>query len=370
MRGMYRKTNLLTGVAILLGCSLGLAAQQPPPPKGLVIEQIIARVNDDIITSHQLKQAQASLLSEIKRDCNGCSPAQIQTEYAKQESDVLRDLIDQSLMVQRAKDEGINVDIDVVKQLDEIRLQYKLDSMDALRRAVEASGLNWDDYKDSIKKHLLTQKLIQRDVGGTIQIDHEAVQKYYDSHKNEFNRPETVVLREIFLPTKGKTPAEIAQIKKQMENIRQRVENGDDFGQLAKLYSKGPTADQNGELGAYTRGQLAKPIEDAVFKLQHNQMTPVLERPGGFELFQVEQHYQAGIQPLDAVENEIENKIYMKKIGPALRQYLTELRKESYIRVKPGYTDTAAVAETQIEEVAPGTEGKKEKKEKKKKGRG
>ena len=365
MRGMYRKTNFLTGVAILLGCSLGLAAQQPPPPKGLVIEQIIARVNDDIITSSQYKQAEESLRTEVKRDCSGCTPAKINAEYTEEQKNVLRDLIDQSLLVQRAKDEGINVDIDVVKKLDEIRQQYKLESMDALRRAVEASGLNWDDYKDSIKKSLLTQKLIRQDVGGTIQIDHETVLKYYNAHKNEFDRPETVVIREIFLPTKGKTPAEIAQIKKQMQNIRQRVENGDDFGQLAKLYSKGPTAGQGGELGAYTRGQLAKPIDEAVFKLQHNQMTPVIERPGGVELFQVEQHYQAGIQPMDAVENEIENKIYMKKIGPALRKYLAQLRKESYILVKPGYADTAAVAETPIEEVAPGAD----KKGKKKKGR-
>lgn len=367
MPGMYRKTNLLAGVAILLGCTLGLAAQQPPPPKGLVVERIIARVNDDIITTYQYKQAEEALRVEVKRDCGGCTPAKINAEYAKQHKNVLRDLIDQSLMVQRAKDEGVNVDIDVVKKLDETRQLYKLESMDALRRAVEASGLNWDEYKDSIKKNLLIHKLIQRDVGGTIQIDHQAIQKYYDAHKSEFNRPETVVLREIFLPTKGKTPAQIAQIKKQMENIRKRVENGDDFGQLAKLYSKGPTAQQNGEMGAYTRGQLAKPIEDAVFKLQHNQMTPVIERPSGFDLFQVERHFQAGLQPLDAVETEIENKIYLTRINAALRDFLTQLRKQSYIRVRPGYTDTAAVAETPIEEVAPGSEGKKGKK---KKGRG
>ena len=367
MRGMYKKTKLLAGVAIVLGCSIGLAAQDMPPPKGLVVEQIIARVNDDIITSHEYNRAKAALREEIKHDCTGCSAEKIESEYSEQEKDVLRDLIDQSLLVQRAQDEGINVDIDVIKQLDDIRQQYKLDSMDALRRAVEASGLNWDDYKDSIKKHLLTQKLIQHDVGGTVQIDHEAVRKYYEGHKSEFNRPETVVIREIFLSTKGKTPAQVAQIKKQIDGIRQRVENGDDFGQLAKLYSNGPTAQEGGELGAFTRGKLAPPIEDAVFKLQHNQMTPVMERPGGFDLFQVEQHYQAGVQPLEAVENEIENDIYRTKIPQALRLYLKQLREESYIRVKPGFVDTAAVAETPIQEVAPGSD---EKKGKKKKGQG
>ncbi len=368
MRGMISKTNLLAGLAIVLGCSLGLPAQNVPPPKGLVIEQIIARVNDDIITSHQYKAALESLREEIKHECTGCTAAKVETDYNEQEKDVLRDLIDQSLLVQRAQDEGINVDIDVIKQLDDIRQQYKLDSMDALRRAVEASGLNWDDYKDSIKKRLLTQKLIQRDVGGTIQIGRDEVQKYYDAHKSSFNQPETVVIREIFLSTKGKTPAQVAEIKKKIEGLRQRVENGDDFGQLAKLFSEGSTAKQGGELGAFTRGQLAKPLEAAVFELQHNQMTPIIRTTNGFELLQVEQHYQAGIQPLDAVENVIENDIYEKKIGPALREYLKHLREESYIVVKPGYVDSAAVAETPIEEVAPGTND--DKKGKKKKDRG
>jgi peptidyl-prolyl cis-trans isomerase SurA len=369
MRGMFTKTNLLAGLAILVGCSLGLRAQNVvPPPKGLVIEQIIARVNDDIITSNQYKEALASLRQEIKQDCTGCSDAKIASEYKDQEKDVLRDLIDRSLMVQRAQDEGVNVDIDVIKRLDEIRQQYKLDSMDALRRAVEASGLNWDDYKDSIKKSLLTQKLIQRDVGGTIQIGRDEIQKYYDTHKNQFDRPETVVLREIFLSTKDKTPAQTAVIEKKIDGLRQRIENGDDFGQLAKLFSEGSTAKQGGELGAFTRGQLAKALEDAVFKLQHNQMTPVIRTTNGFELLQVEQHYQAGIQPLDAVENEIENQIYMKKIGPALREFLKHLREESYIVVKPGYVDTAAVAETPIEEVAPSQGNDKKGKKKKEKG--
>jgi peptidyl-prolyl cis-trans isomerase SurA len=365
MLGMFSKTSLFAGLAIVLGCSLGLGAQNVPPPKGLVIEQIIARVNDDIITSNQYQQALNSLRQEIKQDCTGCAQAKLDSEYDEQKKDVLRDLVDQSLMVQRAKDEGINVDLDVVKQLDQIRQQYKLDSMDALQRAVEASGLNWDDYKESIKNRLLTQKLIQRDVGGGIQIDHKEIEQYYQEHKSSFDRPETVVIREIFLSTKGKTPEQTAEIKKKIDGIRTRVENGDDFGQLAKLYSEGSTAQQEGELGSFTRGQLAKSLEDAVFSLQHNQMTPVIHTSNGFELIQVEQHYQAGIQPLEAVETEIENSIYMKKIGPALRTFLNHLREESYIVVKPGFVDSASVAESPIEEVAPGNDEKKGKKKKK-----
>jgi peptidyl-prolyl cis-trans isomerase SurA len=365
MKGM--NTRMAAAAAFLFfGATLGLGAQSVPPPKGVVLEKIIARVNDDIITSSQYDKAQEALKEELKHDCPSCTQAELDTRYEKRGKNVLRDLIDQDLMIEQAKDEGINVDIDLVKELDSTRIHYHLDSMDALRRAVEASGMNWTEYKQQIKNGLLVQKLIQQDVGGTIQIDHEQVQKYYDAHKQKFNRPESVVLRGIFMSIQGKTPAQIAAIKKQMDTIRTRVENGDDFGQLAKIYSQGTTAQAGGTLGDFTRGMLQKPIEDAVFKLQHNQMTPVMKIGDEYELFQVEQHYQAGIQPMDAVESDIEQAIYSEKIQPAMRKYLEQLRKESYITIQPGYVDTDAVPSTAIEEVSASQFDSKGKKKKKK----
>lgn len=364
MPRMKCRLRILAGVAIFLAGSLALGAQQPPIPKGQVIEQIIARVNDSIITSHQYKQALNALHGEIKQDCPSCSKEQRNARYEQRKKNVLRDLIDQALLVQRATDDGINVDLAVVRQLDQIRQKYHLASMNALQRAVEASGLNWSNYKESIKRQLLTQKVIQQDVGSTVQIGHKEIQQYYDAHKDQFNRPASVVLREIYLSTKNMTPAEIASTRKKIEKLRQRVLNGDDFGQLAKLFSQGSTAQEGGELGTFERGQLASDIQKAVFKLGHNQMTPVMRTTNGFELIQVQRHYQAGIQPLDAVETQIENAIYMKKIGPALRTFLEKLRRESYIRIKPGYVDTAAVAETPIEEVTPGLPGQGKSKKK------
>jgi peptidyl-prolyl cis-trans isomerase SurA len=339
------KHTLIVLIALAFSCGVPLAlrAQDVPPPKGLVLDRIIAHVNDAIITSNQYEQAEKSLREEIKHDCPSCNAAELETRFQKQSKNILRNLIDQDLLVQRAKDEGINVDAQVILQLNQMREKYGLRTMGDLRRAAEASGINWSDLKDSIKRQLLVQKLIEQDVGGTIQIDHQEVEKYYQTHKSEFDLPEEVYLREIFLSTKGKTPAQIAQIRKKLEGIRQKVLNGDSFGQLAKLYSQGPTAQENGELGMFTRGKLAPAIDNAVFKLQHNEMTPIMDLGNGLAIFQVQKHYQAGIQPMDKVEPQIEQAIYQKKIGPALRQYLAELRKRSYILVKPGYVDSAAV---------------------------
>ena len=190
-------------------------------------------------------------------------------------------------------------------------------------------------------------------MGSKIIVSHEDIVKYYNEHKTEFVRPETVVLREIFVSTEGKPDADIPALRKKAENLRDRVlNNGDDFGAMAKRYSDSPTAQQSGELGAFQRSQLDAKIAEKVFALNRSQMTDVMETKTGFEILQVRERYEAGEQPLDKVEPEISNKLYEQKMEPGMRTYLTTLREDSYVQIKPGYTDTAAVKAEPIEEVA------------------
>jgi peptidyl-prolyl cis-trans isomerase SurA len=321
--------------------------------KSTVVEEIVARVNNEIITREDLERARASLQSEVQEGCTKCTPDQVRDQVAAKDKDLLRDLIDQSLLVQRAKDSGINVDADVIKRLDAIRLQYKLPSMEALETEVTKSGQDFEDFKTQIRDQLLTQELIRKEVGSKIIVSHEDIVKYYNDHKSEFVRPETVVIREIFVSTEGKPEADIPALRKKAENMRDRVlNNGDDFGELAKHYSDSPTAQQSGELGVFQRSQLDPKIADKVFALNRNQMTDVLETKTGFEILQVRERYEAGEQPLDKVDPEISNKLYEVKMEPGMRSYLTTLREDSYVQIKPGYTDTAAVKAEPIEEVA------------------
>jgi peptidyl-prolyl cis-trans isomerase SurA len=225
--------------------------------------------------------------------------------------------------------------------------------MDALEKAIRDSGQDFEDFKTQLRDQLLTQELIRKEVGSKIIISHEDIVKYYNEHKTEFVRPETVVLREIFVSTEGKPEADLPALRKKAENLRDRVmNNGDDFGELAKRYSDSPTATQSGELGVFQRTQLDAKIADKVFALNRNQMTDVMETKTGFEILQVRERYESGEQPLDKVEPEISNKLYEQKMEPGLRVYLQTLREDSYLQIKPGYTDTAAVKAEPIEEVA------------------
>jgi len=139
--------------------------------------------------------------------------------------------------------------------------------------------------------------------------------------------------------------------------LRDRIlNNGEDFGAMAKRYSDSPTAPQEGELGVFQRSQLDPKIAEKVFALNRSQMTEVMETKTGFEILQVRERYEAGEQPLDKVEPEISNKLYEQHMEPGMRTYLTTLREDSYVQIKPGYTDTAAVKAEPIEEVAAAPE--------------
>ncbi len=337
--------------------------------KATVVEEIIARVNNDIITMSDYQKADQQLREEVAHDCTGCAPDKVQTEYKDQQKDLLRGLIDQSLLVQRAKDMGISVETDLIKRLDEVRKQNNLNSMEELEKAVESSGIAWEDYKTQIRNGLLTQEVMRKEVGSRINIGNDEVKKYYDAHPQEFTRPEQVALAEIFLSTEGKSPEEIAAVQKKAEDLHNRVtKGGEDFGEIAKRYSEGSTAkEQSGDLGTYQRGQLSPQLEGVVFKMDRDQVTDVIQTKTGFEILKIENHYQAGLQPMDKVENEIMNRLYMQKMQPTMRDYLAQLRQESYVMVKPGYVDSAAVpGASVIQEVQPTPDAPNKKKEKKK----
>src|ERR1700723_2074151 len=241
------------------------------PTEGRVVEEIVARVNNEVITRSEFERSKVTAEEDAKADCqNRCTPEQLKTRIDDLQKNALRDLIDQSLLVQRAKAVGISVEPEVIKQLDQIRIENKLPSMEALEEAVSKQGLNWEDFKNNIRSGLLTKKVIGSEVN-----------------------------------TAGKDATEIADLKKKADTALKRIQDGEDFAEIAKRYSDGATAKQGGYLGQYKRGELAKELEDTVFKMKRNDLTEVMETKQGFLIMQVLEHYDEGEQSLSKVDNEI-----------------------------------------------------------------
>jgi len=338
------------------------------PSAGRTVEEIIARVNNEIITRSEYEKSRQSAEDDARQDCQGkCTPEQLRAEIDQKQKTSLRDLIDQSLLVQRAKDMGVNVEPELIKRLDAIRTQNKIESMEELEKAVTAQGMNWEDFKNNIRSTLLTQRVISNEVGSHITISDEEISKYYQAHKAEYVRPEQVALREIEVSTQGKKPEEIPDLKRKAETTLQRIKDGEDFGEMAKRFSDSNTKTQGGFLGMYKRGELSKELEDKVFGMKKNELTEVTETKQGFLILQVLEHYDEGEQSLAKVKNEIMDKLYGARMEPAMREYLKTLREQSFVVIKPGYVDAAGgPGNSEIQEVSATPEASKVKKGRKK----
>jgi peptidyl-prolyl cis-trans isomerase SurA len=306
-------------------------------PNGTVVEDTIVRVNDQIITRSDLERSQQQMAME-----NQQSQATPQ-EAAERQKNLLRDMIDQQLLLSRAKELGLNADAEVIRRLDEIRKQNHLDSLEDLEKAARSQGVSFEDFKANIKNGILTQQVVRDEVGRRLQMTQGQEQAYYDEHKNEFAQPEQVRLSEILVPT----PADanetvVSQAQAKADSIAAKIKAGEKFDELAKTYSGGPTASQGGDLGLFKRGALAKVLEDQTFVLPTGGVTAPIRTRQGFVILKVTDHQQPGIPPLKDIEPQIQEAIYYQAMQPALRAYLTKLREEAYIDIKPGFVDSGA----------------------------
>ncbi len=304
---------------------------------GTPVVQIVARVNDRVITNSDIARAQTQLDQDAHQ--NNWTLEQ----YNRNEKNLLRDLIDQQLLLSKGKQLGITGDTELIKRLDEIRKQNHLESLEDLEKAVEQQGISYEDFKANIRHGIITQQVVRDEVGSKMQISQAEIEKYYNDHKDSYTQPESVHLNEILIPTSDNaTSSELAAADAKAKDIEAKLKAGASFTDMAKKYSGGPTAAQGGDLGQFRRGALAKVLEDQTFNLPVGGYTVPIRTKQGYIILQTTDHTPGGVAPLQKVEPEIEQALYLQKIQPAVRTYLTRLRDEAYIDIRTGYVDSAA----------------------------
>src|SRR5258707_735457 len=162
---------------------------------GQVVEEIIARVNSQIITRSEFARSKDQLKDDVKQQ----KPADADKVYAERERDVLRDLIDQQLLIEKAKDLGITGDTDLIKRLDQMRKEMKLDTMEELEKAATAQGISYEDFKQNMRNQLITQKVIGKEVGSHLSIQKDEEARFYEEHKKEMEHHESINLSKIWV---------------------------------------------------------------------------------------------------------------------------------------------------------------------------
>lgn len=346
---MAKKFFLLPASLLLLAA--GLHADN-------IVDEIVARVNDSIITHADMEKGQQQSEDDIKQRF----PSDWQSKWAERQKDTLRDLIDRQLLLDKGKDLGITGETETIKQLNEIRQKMGLATMEDLEKAAQQQGVSYEEFKEQTRENIVSEKVIGEEVGQHLHITNEEVQAYYKGHQSEMTKPETVSLAEILISTQPpkpatdaskdnpaqnvqlpEDPAKVTEAQAKANDLLEQLHKGAKFEDLAKNFSDGPTAAQGGEIGEFKRGEMAKELEDKTFSLKAGEITDVIRTRQGFIIFKVQEHQQAGVPPLDdKLEDRIRNFIYSQKLEPKAREYLTKLREEAYIEIRPGFVDTGA----------------------------
>ena len=364
----------------------------PALASGQVVEEIITRVNNQIITRSEFQRSKDQLRDEVKQQ----DPNNADKLYADREKDVLRDLIDQQLLLDKGKDLNITGDTDLIKRLDQMRKDMKLDSLEALEKEATKQGISWEDFKQNLRNQIITQKVIGEEVGGHLSITNDEEQKFYEAHKSEMEQPEYIRLSEILIaPKTAPQPAPAPTADPATTNTQQaadevarkaaeeaalnaadakandllkQIREGANFEDVAKKFSDGPSAADGGTLGMFKRGQLAKELEDKTFAMKSGEVTDVIRTKQGYVILKVNDHQMAGVPPFKEALPKVQDALYYEKLQPALRAYLTKLREEAYIDIKQGYLDTGASPnQTKPVETASAKESDAKKLSKKKK---
>jgi peptidyl-prolyl cis-trans isomerase SurA len=360
-----------------------------------VVEEIIARVNNSIITRSDFDRSKSQIKDEMKQQ----EPNASEKDFSEKEKDVLRDLIDQQLLIDKGKDLGLSADTELIKKLDEMRKQMNLESLDDLEKAAQSQGISYEDFKQNLRNQIITQQVIGREVGGHLNITKEEEQKFYEEHKSDMEQPEQIRLSEILVatakpssitpvkdpaappsatdgakqaePTPPPAPAadDLAGAEAKANALHDQIQKGGAFDEVAKKSSDGPSAAQGGDLGLFKRGTLSKELEDRTFAMKAGDITEPIRTKQGFVILKVTEHQQAGVPTMKQMEPRIQDALYYQKLQPALRAYLKKLREDAFIDVRQGYVDTGASPNQTKPVETPGKEaGAKNLKKKKKLG--
>ncbi|MFB3777302.1 MAG: peptidyl-prolyl cis-trans isomerase [Bryobacteraceae bacterium] len=306
-----------------------------------VVEQIVAKVNGEIVTATELTRYRQQLAETLRQQ--GLTGERLAAEIKTREADVLRDKIDGLLLVQQAKQLDINVEGDVTKRLAEIQRNAKISDQDKFHDYVrEQSGMSFEDFRQEIRNDILKQRLLGQEVSSKINVPRAEIEKYYQEHKNDFMRDERVFLSEILISTIGKDEKEIMALEKKAKDLAERARRGERFTELARDNSDSDSAAAMGAVGSFTRSMLQPQMVELVFKQERGFVTDPLRVPNGFLILRVDEKHTAGLASLEEVQNEIQQRLFEPRFEPAVREYLTRLRMDAFLEIREGFVDSGA----------------------------
>jgi len=324
---MWRSASVL---AFLMVAAVAVRAE--------ILEQVLVKVNGEIFTKTELEERQVQALRQ-----NGQQPdandQQLKQKLDEVTPQLLVNVIDEMLLVQRGKELGYRMGDDQFKSvLESIKKDNKIESDEQFQAALKQENMTLADLRRNLEKTMIVQRVQQNEVIGKIAVADEEARQYYDAHLSEFTKPQTITLREIFVsvPSDGKTVSVGVdeEVRAKVERIRERVLAGESFEKLAADLSDAPSHTNAGLIGPLSISDLSPDVRELIAKMKTGDVTQVLRGNRGYQLLKVESISAAETKPFDEAREDISNRVFTDKRKQEFDKYLQRLRAEAIIEWK------------------------------------
>ena len=323
---MIRRCLLILGLSLLVWGTVVVVGE------GVLIDKVVAIVNDDVITLSQLQEEGKPLIQRMREELLEQDPdGQVQIT----ERQILDALILRRLQIQEAEKQRIVVDqAQVTAAIEQIKRQNDIVSDVEFAEALKQQHLTLEGLKTKVWEQLVVDTLLVRNVRSGIVVSEEEIPTYYQEHADRFRQPASVRIRHILLRLPRNPSAEsLAQARSRAAELLGQLRRGADFATMAKKYSDGAAGGDGGDLGVLRQGELHPALESVAFSLEPGSISDVVETSAGLNIVKVEE--RTGGDRLSArVREEIRQVLFSQKLVHRMNEYFEELKKQAYIDIR------------------------------------
>jgi peptidyl-prolyl cis-trans isomerase SurA len=313
-RRSFSMRNTILTVFAATGIFLSIAGRSPAAGP-VVIDRVVAVVNNEIITLSDLQREEALRKNDATRD----------------DRQVLEDMIDRKLQMAAAKRSGTDVtDKELADAVADIMKRNSFREVKQFEAALAKEGLTLEQYKTELREQMTLSRTFNKFVRAGIAVDEAEVRSYYERNLNTFSLPEEIRVRQIFFPVPDNaTPAQADRVKAKASEVYEQAKKGEDFMRLVRRNSPVPDS-QDGDLGFMQRDHMLPEIEAAARTLKPGEIAGPIQCAGGYHIIRLEE-VRTPVRPFDKVKDEIMNTLYQQKLENTYRSWLQTLRSDTNI---------------------------------------
>jgi peptidyl-prolyl cis-trans isomerase SurA len=301
------------------------------PGQALMIDRIVARVNDEVITLSELQEEGLPLFERLRENYTG---QELESHIQRAEREFLDQLVMKRLQLQYAGQIGITAsENEINAALKDVLTRNNL-TQEQLTELLTREGLTLQDYKDRLREQIILARLMNQAVRSRVSVDASEVEAYYKAHADEFNQPAQARVRHIFFRIDpGAARPQVEAVHGRATRVLQEARNGGDFANLARRYSEDATAANGGDLGFIRRGQALPEFEEVIFTMKKGDISEVIRTPNGLHIVKVDTFSIGSERPFPEIKAEIERRLLQEKIEKRFQDWTNELKDRAFIEI-------------------------------------